>query len=1110
MQLSIPIYFETRRGGESSRQRHILRPLFFQTPMRTDESLGRALSKLAQELTAELNRLGREANHEELSKYVFAPEVTPQKLKLRLELRRQVVRGQFFCVTFRAFARRVGFFPGVPDVWFEFRRGQTLEHRATEVLTAHFRKLEKDEGTDFEFPEHALLDGNAWIAPLEIDVSTTQRLEPPQKDIFAILGSAERVDGGAELQRVGRCLNWLYPSELDRVVDREAEVSELQRLLSSDDKRPVLLVGPRLVGKTAIIHEHTYRDTAKRNKPYASRHNVWLLSPQRLVSGMSYVGQWENRLLAILKKAEKKDHVLYFDDFLGLYHAGISCDSTLSMAQVLRPYVERRACRFLAEMTPEALRVFRERDRGLADQFHILPVAEPSDDANLRIQFSVIRQLEAQRTTRFGLDALPTVLDLARRYLRDGVFPGKAARFLQQLAVQFPLVEIARPQVLAEFRSRSGLALEFVDRQQKLDRETVLAALRRKMIGQSEALEAAADVLCIAKARLNDPGRPLASLLFLGPTGVGKTQCAKALAAYLFGDESRLVRFDMNEFVAPGSGARLVGTFDQPEGVLTSAIRRQPFAVLLLDEIEKASPEVLDLLLQVLGEGRLTDALGRTVDFTNTIVVLTSNLGVREAAGRVGFGDDDTPDRQVYVKAAERFFRPEMFNRLDRIVPFSALGRGEIRQIARLVIQDVLSREGLSRRKCYLRIDEPTLDQVAEAGFSPKYGARALKRAIERQLTQPVATKLAGLRPDAITVLNLYAGPNGLAADLQSLHDADPSPRSLVLLDLRDQDAVYERLRAAIARIESETASWRPSGSFSTHELGPQHYRYFLVRELLDQIHRDQQRWEERRGRQRPGGRYVAALPTAIPRGTKGWQDDGRKGVLRELGAVHDMHDFINELRSSGEKTDDARDPLLVQLLRQAALLQAVVASADDGAEQALLYIRTPDPSGEQARKNLHTMYRATFGEALSLESLDVPQATFPDVSLLVVKGPHARALAEADAGTHLSFPRHEHFIPIQVGTLDLPDGTDPVKRYTDFHRRRTGWLHSLAVGTGRIADDPAPWQPVVRIYESPGPTLDIRTGRITSTSFTPPDLKDLLPLPIELTESPSEPPSAP
>ena len=452
------------------------------------------------------------------------------------------------------------------------------------------------------------------------------------------------LEGQGELERVGRCLDRLYPDDLDRAIGRDREVAELARLLGAGDRRPVLVLGPRLVGKTALIHEHVFRTVAGRKNPYRARENVWLLAPQRLISGMSFVGQWEDRLLSILRAAEERRHVLYFDDLLGLFHAGQSRCSNLSMAQVLRPHLERRGVRILAELTPEAFRVLRERDRGLADLFHVLPLDPPAEPDNLRILVGALRHLEGRHRCRFGTDVLPVVLDLQRRYAREAEFPGKAVAYLKRLAVKYQDVDVKYPQVIDQFHAQTGLAVTFLDARKRLEREEIIESLRRDVVGQDAALEAAADVLGIAKARLNDPDRPLGSLLFLGPTGVGKTQCAKALARYLFGDPGRLLRFDLNEFGAPGSAVRLVGTFAEPEGLLTGAVRRRPFAVVLLDEVEKAHPEVFDVLLQVLGEGRLTDALGRTVDFGNTLIVLTSNLGVRQAESSLGFGRDDRTD----------------------------------------------------------------------------------------------------------------------------------------------------------------------------------------------------------------------------------------------------------------------------------------------------------------------------------------------------------------------------------------------------------------------------------------------------------------------------------
>ena len=579
------------------------------------------------------------------------------------------------------------------------------------------------------------LKGTAWVTPLDVEVSPAQVLAAAAELAVCLAGRAPAVDGAAELVRVGRCLDQLYPDDLDRVLLRDREVDELTRLLRGSERRPVLLLGPPLVGKTALLHEYVHRTMAARKEPYRDHNNVWLLSPQRLISGMSFVGQWENRLLAILKTAKKHDHILYFDDVLGLYHAG--------KTQQLRP--ERRPRSEALHRAPRSAPAGRDDAGGAPRAARARP--------RLRRPVSGAARARADRRgdaahphrrvpatggpaqgARFDIDVLPTVLDLHRRYVRHLSFPGKAAVFLRRLAVKHRDGAVTRNTTLEEFHEQSGLTLSLLDGNRKLLREEVLSSLRKHVIGQQAALETAADVVGVAKARLNDPGRPLASLLFLGPTGVGKTQCAKAIARYLFGDEDKLLRFDMNEYLGPGSAARLAGTFDQPEGLLTAAVRRQPFAVVLLDEIEKANPEVFDLLLQVLGEGRLTDALGRTVDFSNTLIVLTSNLGVREAQQTLGFRGDGHK-AEAYTQAAQKFFRPEFFNRLDRIVPFDPLGRTEVGQIAKHLIHEVLEREGLVRRKCALRLEESALERIIDQGFDPVMGRGA--EAGDRATTDP-------------------------------------------------------------------------------------------------------------------------------------------------------------------------------------------------------------------------------------------------------------------------------------------------------------------------------------------------------------------------------------
>ena len=290
--------------------------------------------------------------------------------------------------------------------------------------------------------------------------------------------------------------------------------------------------------------------------------------------------------------------------------------------------------------------MLREKDRRLADLFHILPVQELSGDDNLRVLIGTQRQLEARHRCRFAIESLPIVIDLQRRYARDTAFPGKGAAFLRRLAVKVENSEepISRDRVITAFHEQTGLPRSLLDQRETLAVDDVRRALRERFVGQPDAVQAAVEIIGLAKSRLNDPDRPIASLLLLGPTGVEKTQFAKSVAAYLFGADDRLLRFDMNEYVSPNAVPQLVGTFGQPEGLLTSAVRRQPFAVVLFDEIEKAHPEVFDVLMNVFDEGRLTDRFGRATIFRSAVIVLTSNLGAT-SSGSVGFGERDDTSR---------------------------------------------------------------------------------------------------------------------------------------------------------------------------------------------------------------------------------------------------------------------------------------------------------------------------------------------------------------------------------------------------------------------------------------------------------------------------------
>jgi DNA polymerase III delta prime subunit len=574
------------------------------------------------------------------------------------------------------------------------------------------------------------------------------------------------------------------------------------------------------------------------------------------------------------------------------------------------------------------------------------------------------------------------------------------------------------------------------------------------VVGQAEAVEALADVVSIAKARLNDPDRPLAAFLFLGPTGVGKTECAKAIARTLFGDAERLLRFDLNEFNQYGAAARLVGTFQQPEGLLTSAIRRQPFAVVLLDEIEKAHPEVFDLLLSVLGEGRLTDALGRTADFSNAIIIMTSNLGVREAAGGLGF-NPETDRSFAYTGAAEKFFRPEFFNRLDRVIPFKKLTRVELAAIARKLVNDVLAREGFGQRKCVLNVSADALERVIDAGYDPALGARAMKRAVERELAQPAAARLAELPPGEFTIVTVQARDNALSVSVQA-----PGWAEKVSLEDRAALPVADRVAAAWAALEQIDGvldALRPAGAVVAGKVSPEHERYFALKEGADAIGETLNAYEDRVADAKLS-RIEGRQPEAIGRKTRyrttkshdAFDLDAReKQPLQSVLSAASMEEALRELFEAAEPLPDDAD--LFEVENRLALLR-LMATAPVDDKPVYLWVRGfPEGAESDVPEELWMHYLGAWTAGLGVE---VENEWFDRMAgVISVKGIHARPLALTERGTHLFLPKHGGPVPVRV---DVVDSLPP-----------------------RVAD-PFAFGPIVRVYPEGQPVADVRTGLVS------------------------------
>jgi ATP-dependent Clp protease ATP-binding subunit ClpC len=1103
MELTIPIYIEVRR--QEGQPVHQCRPLFFGGPeaaklRASDRHLGLAMSKLTQRTKQHLDKLGRSARHDELAACAFAPNLETHLLKLQLDLRDELVKCKLLFVLFPALERRIAFTPSLPGVWFEVLPGANLERRAGEVLTQHFREQEKDQRRSAGAPANRLadavralsLEGQAWVTSIDLEVQTRQASDKEMLKKLAALFDDTKLDGGQELLRVGRCLDWLYPDELHQAVCREAEAAQLHHLLQSPDNRPVALIGPRLSGKTTVLHEVVRRRVARRGKPYANKHNVWLLSPQRLIAGMMYVGQWEGRVQAILRTARKRKYILYFDDFLGLYRAGISSDSNLSVAEVLKPFILRRDVRVLAELTPEAWQTLQERDRGLADQFHVLRIAATSEDQTRQVMLQVHRQLEAEHRCQFDLAALPTILQLHQSYIRDAAFPGKSAAFSRQLASKYAKLPITRAEVNHEFHQKTGLSLKLVDDRQRLDRNEVLRSLAAKIVGQDEAVQAAADVVTVSKARLADPGRPQATLLFLGPTGVGKTQCAKALAEVMFSDSSRLLRFDMNEYAAPSAVTQLVGTLHEPDGLLTSAVRRQPFSVVLLDEIEKAHPDVFDLLLQVTGEGRLTDALGRTSDFSNCVIVMTSNLGTTAGTGRIGLASAELTGQHTYIKAAENFFRPEFFNRLDRVIPFESLSREQMRRIAELLLADVFQRDGLVRRRCALSVEPAAMERIVDAGYHPQFGARALKRAIERQLVQPVAASLAAVKPELPAVISVYPHPEGVTSRVQPLEGVPPVQQGRIAeLPAGEQ---IERVEALADRLAGEIEQARPSGATAA-KMPREQIRYYAWKEQLHQVR------ELLRGagdalaaaRRRPPKTEVTPRTPGYDKRLQGMAHRGvsTRGVLRDIHSAQDIHEYLRDAAAEIPQANEL-DQRLAALRLEAVWLAAMVAAAEQP-EEAIVIVHALNEPARAFANRLYWLVNVLSGQfGFEGAFIHFPMPSSPRVAFRAA-GPGLWPLLANEAGIHVLCRQHENLLPVQIAVL--PATSEPPRDQVEaFYRERMSGISRSEVPV---------LGPLVRFYDEAGPTLDLRSG-LSFTGFpAPEDWKRLmlagLPLPPDL-----------
>ncbi len=606
--------------------------------------------------------------------------------------------------------------------------------------------------------------------------------------------------------------------ELDPVIGRENEIERLMQILVRRKKNNPVLIGEPGVGKSAIVEGLAQKIVSGDVPEPLKGKTIFSLDVAAIVAGTKYRGEFEKRMKKLLQVVKgNKDIILFIDELHMIVGAG-SAEGAVDAANILKPALARGELHCIGATTPDEYRKYIEKDAALERRFQKIYVQEPTLQMALDILKGLKSKYESHHKVKYTDKALEAAVYLSQRYITDHFLPDKAidvideagsrARLklfvmpseLQLLKLQIESVKNEKEEAVnnqdyekaAELKEKeqelrekfseeynkwkkeiesviaivdtpdieevvagwTGIPLQKLEETEKEKLLKLEEALHERVVGQDEAINAIARAIRRARSGLKDPRRPVGVFLFLGPTGVGKTELAKALAEYLFGDEKALIRFDMSEYMEKFSVSRLIGAppgyvgYDEG-GTLTEKVRRRPFSVILFDEIEKAHPDVFNLLLQIMDDGRLTDSQGHVVDFRNTIIIMTSNIGGAEivtSRKNLGFVDIETHEREFnemknkVIEEVKRVFKPEFINRIDELIVFHKLTREHIEQIIEILLKDIRAR--LAERRITLTLSQEAKDFLVSMGYDSVYGARPLKRTIQKYIEDPLSEEL--------------------------------------------------------------------------------------------------------------------------------------------------------------------------------------------------------------------------------------------------------------------------------------------------------------------------------------------------------------------------------
>lgn len=671
--------------------------------------------------------------------------------------------------------------------------------------------IRENEGTAIEVLERMGVSGDDLRAALNDLVGQSSVFAGQQFDPQASSSDSVLKEFSVDLTKKAA------DGKLDPVIGRAGEIERMMQILCRRQKNNPLLLGEPGVGKTAVVEGLAQLIVADQVPDILRNRRLVTLDVSALVAGSKYRGEFEERLKKCIKEVEQADDIILFIDELHTIIGAGAAEGSMDAAAILKPPLSRGEIQIIGATTLDEYRKHLEKDSALERRFQTLVVKEPNEEQAVRIMEGLRDKYEEHHHVHFSDEALQAAVSLSDRYIQDRFLPDKAIDVIDEAGARMRIRNMVLPDEIqelddklralraekdaaiadqdferaAEVRDREAKVreerkkaqVEWEDKTEKIvneigvediadvvsmttgvpvsnlteaETEKLLrmeSVLHERVVGQEEAVTALSKAIRRSRSGLKDPKRPAGSFIFLGPSGVGKTELSKTLAEFLFNSQDALISFDMSEYMEKHTVSRLIGSppgyvgYDEG-GQLTTAVRQRPYSVVLFDEIEKAHPDVFNILLQILEEGRLTDAQGRMVDFRNTVIIMTSNVGAREitttaplgfsSSGATGLNDDEIKTR--VMSEVKRLFRPEFLNRIDEIIVFKSLTEDEIVEIVNLMVADL--RDRLIEQNMTINMSDAANRLIAKEGTDLSFGTRPLRRAIQRLLEDPISEQI--------------------------------------------------------------------------------------------------------------------------------------------------------------------------------------------------------------------------------------------------------------------------------------------------------------------------------------------------------------------------------